>query len=136
MDTKHTPTEGQEPKHELSDVTPAPAIVFGIAVAILIAGSIFAVISLLNVFETRSVEGQKTGPALIDTEQLPLTGPRLQADPERDLRELQAADQAVLTSYGWVDRDAGRVRVPIERAMDLILERGLPVRDDVPERSD
>jgi hypothetical protein len=30
----------------------------------------------------------------------------------------------MLTSYGWVDRDAQRVRIPIDRAMDILLQRG------------
>jgi len=34
----------------------------------------------------------------------------------------------VLYSYGWVDEKAGTVHIPIERAMDLIVQRGLPVR--------
>jgi topoisomerase IA-like protein len=32
----------------------------------------------------------------------------------------------VLESYGWVDKDKGVVRIPIEEAMRLIAERGLP----------
>jgi hypothetical protein len=34
----------------------------------------------------------------------------------------------MLTTYGWMDQNAGVVRLPIERAKELILERGLPVR--------
>jgi hypothetical protein len=34
----------------------------------------------------------------------------------------------LLEGYGWVDREAGVVRLPIERAMALVLERGLPTR--------
>jgi hypothetical protein len=35
---------------------------------------------------------------------------------------------AILHSYGWVDEQAGLVRIPITRAMELLTERGLPVR--------
>lgn len=126
-----TPTK-QNARHEVSDASPTSVVVFAISIAILIAASIFSVIGLLNVFESRSLETQAPVPALLDTEQLPPTGPRLQANPVRDLEELQAADQATLSTYGWVDKEAGRVRIPIDRAMELILERGLPVREDVP----
>src|SRR5579875_1217650 len=34
----------------------------------------------------------------------------------------------ILNSYGWVDRKAGIVRIPIDQAMDLLLQKGLPVR--------
>jgi hypothetical protein len=109
-----------------------PVVVFAISIAILIAVSIFTVIGLLNVFESRTLEAQAPAPALLDTEQLPPSGPRLQANPVRDLQELRVADEATLSTYGWVDKEAGRVRIPIDRAMELILERGLPVREDAP----
>ena len=38
------------------------------------------------------------------------------------LRELQAADRRELTNYGWIDRQQGQVRIPIDRAMDLLAE--------------
>jgi hypothetical protein len=53
-------------------------------------------------------------------------GPELQVSPSSDLRKSVAEEQAVLSSYGWVDRDQGIVHIPIDRAMDLLLERGLP----------
>ena len=37
-------------------------------------------------------------------------------------------EEKTLYSYGWVDEKAGTVRIPIERAMDLLVQRGLPVR--------
>jgi hypothetical protein len=49
--------------------------------------------------------------------------PRLEEDPGRQLRELRAWEDARLSSYAWTDRTAGRVRIPIERAMDLVAER-------------
>ena len=58
-------------------------------------------------------------------EQFP--APRLQLAPEADLAALRAREDEVLNQYGWVDKKAGVVRIPIERAMDLIAQRGLPV---------
>ncbi|SRR5579862_483902 len=54
--------------------------------------------------------------------------PRLQVAPEQDLKAMRTRDEAELHSYGWIDRRAGIVRIPIERAMDLLLEKGPPVR--------
>ncbi|MDX1644193.1 MAG: hypothetical protein R3244_07545 [Thermoanaerobaculia bacterium] len=48
--------------------------------------------------------------------------PRLQVQPAEDLRALRAEERAVLESYGWVDEAAGTARVPIDRAMELLLE--------------
>jgi hypothetical protein len=54
--------------------------------------------------------------------------PRLQTDPRGDLRVLRAREDAVLNSYGWVDKTAGVVRIPIDQAIKLTVQRGLPVR--------
>ena len=54
--------------------------------------------------------------------------PQLQTDPTIDLARLRTANDAKLESYGWVDKSARIVRIPIERAMDLIAQRGLPTR--------
>jgi hypothetical protein len=56
--------------------------------------------------------------------------PRLQTHAVRDLGDLRALEDATLSSYGWVDRKAGVVRIPITRAMELLAKRGLPA---VPE---
>jgi hypothetical protein len=44
------------------------------------------------------------------------------------LREHRADEVSSLSSYGWVDRGAGTVRIPIDRAKTLLIERGLPTR--------
>jgi hypothetical protein len=46
--------------------------------------------------------------------------PRLQTSPPDDLKAFRAAEDARLETYGWVDRQAGIVRIPIERAMELV----------------
>ena len=64
-----------------------------------------------------------------DTATRPRRGfPHLQVVPALDLNEFRAHEEALLNSYGWVNPRAGIVRMPITRAMDLLLERGLPVR--------
>jgi len=54
--------------------------------------------------------------------------PRLQADPHGDLTEYRRAQKALQESYGWIDRKKGIVRIPVARAMRLLLDRGFPVR--------
>jgi hypothetical protein len=44
------------------------------------------------------------------------------------LENLRKDEDEKLSTYGWVDKNAGRVRIPIDRAMDLVVQRGLPVR--------
>lgn len=55
-------------------------------------------------------------------------GPRLQASPHDTLMIMRHEEDSVLTSYGWVNRDSGIVRVPIDRAMEMLIEHGVPSR--------
>lgn len=55
--------------------------------------------------------------------------PALQENPPADLTAFNDHMQARLQSAGWVDRQAGIVHMPIERAMDLLVERGLTEGD-------
>ena len=52
-------------------------------------------------------------------------GPNLEADPHAALVALRRSEDSVLTSYGWVSKDSGIVRIPIERAMKLLVDKGL-----------
>ena len=54
--------------------------------------------------------------------------PRLEEDERGQLNGIRIKEEKALYSYGWVDEKTGTVRIPIERAMELIVERGLPVR--------
>jgi hypothetical protein len=56
--------------------------------------------------------------------------PRLQTDPREDLRVLRQSEDQILQSYGWIDKNAGVVRIPIDEAMKLTVERGLPSRPE------
>jgi hypothetical protein len=49
--------------------------------------------------------------------------PRLQVTPSTDVERLRADEDKRLSTYGWVNKEAGVVRIPIERAMDLLAER-------------
>jgi hypothetical protein len=49
--------------------------------------------------------------------------PRLQVNPQADFQEYFRKQQETLKSYGWVSRAEGKVRIPIDRAMDLVVER-------------
>ena len=62
-----------------------------------------------------------------DARQLP-PEPRLEETPNLDLQEMRAAEEKMQTTYGWLDQSAGMVRLPIDRAMDLVVQRGLPAR--------
>jgi hypothetical protein len=54
--------------------------------------------------------------------------PKLEEDERGQLNGIILDEDKTLASYGWVDEKSGTVRIPIERAMELIVQRGLPVR--------
>ena len=54
--------------------------------------------------------------------------PRLQRDDVEEMRDQLYGEEGRLQSYGWVDQDSGEAHIPVARAMELIAERGLPVR--------
>jgi hypothetical protein len=64
-----------------------------------------------------------SGPS--DAPRLATAKPRLQMDPAADLAAYRAAQTRELTSYGWVDRQRGVVRIPIERAMQDVAAAGI-----------
>jgi hypothetical protein len=54
--------------------------------------------------------------------------PALEAESGQTLDRYRSIEQQKLNTYGWVDRSAGVIRMPIDRAMDLTAQRGLPSR--------
>lgn len=54
--------------------------------------------------------------------------PRLQTTPEEDLAQLRAREDELLSSYGWVQEEGKIARIPIEKSIELLIDRGLPVR--------
>jgi hypothetical protein len=64
------------------------------------------------------------------TQQFP--SPRLQTDDgNQEIADLHAKEDLLLTNYSWADKSQGKVRIPIDRAMELLAQRGLPVAASV-----
>lgn len=54
--------------------------------------------------------------------------PQLETNERTELDKIRLGEEETLSSYDYVDKNAGVIRIPIERAMDLLVQRGLPVR--------
>jgi hypothetical protein len=67
-------------------------------------------------------------PLVVGQEQRLPAGPRLQRFPANEMVEFRQQENSDLTTYGWIDRNAGTVHIPIAEAMRLTVERGLPAR--------
>jgi hypothetical protein len=135
MAETHTPHGGapseQNPEvhHETSDVNVRGIFMFtaGLTVATLFFS--FLVWVLFQYFQAREAKRVVPEYPLASTQETRLPPePRLQTDPRGDLRDLHSQEERILNSYGWTDKNAGVVRIPIEEAMKLTVQRGLPAR--------
>jgi hypothetical protein len=126
-DLRHDTTTNHQAGHELSDLRPGYIALFGVVLTAII-GAAAVITSLLIYFKAAEQLRHETPIPRLAREREPTPEPRLQIDAHNELRQMRAAEDAVLNSYGWVDRDSGRVRLPIERAMEILANKGLPAR--------
>ena len=54
--------------------------------------------------------------------------PRLEINERLEINDFRLQEEKKLNSYGWIDQKAGIARIPIDRAMHLLAQRGLPTR--------
>ena len=113
--------------HEVSDINPKRVAIVGLALATVIAVSLLVTYGLFHYFyrgETRT----RPLPSPLSYSREPTPEPRLSVEPGKDLKTLRSEEDAMLKSYGWIDRDKGVVHIPIDRAIEILAERGLSVR--------
>ena len=121
------PTPQPGPGHEESDVSIRGIVKFGIWLAVAAVLIHVAMWALFRVLDKREVrEDRLLSPMVAANLARTPPGPRLEPDPLTPRRAMLARERAVLETYGWVDRGAGIVRIPIDRAMQMVAERGLP----------
>lgn len=101
---------------------------FAFWLAVVLAVTLVGMTWTFDHFKKTEPLGQTASPLVTATHPMLPPSPRLQAQPHRELADYCAAQQQEVTMYSWVDRQSGIVRVPVDRAMDLILAHGLPAR--------
>lgn len=125
----HSGDEPRNPhvRHEPGDVNALALTKFGLAMAGLIVVFLFGLWGMFEYLKKREAElGLPLSPAAIVNAQKQPPEPRLQPYAVRDMRDMRAAEDKIMRQYAWIDPDKGIVRIPVERAMDLIAQRGLP----------
>jgi hypothetical protein len=110
--------------HETTDASPFYIGLFALGLVLMIA----LVLPLLGwTFWRLEAAAQRADPGqspLADDQTPP--APRLEEQPGDELANLRRAERRRLSSYGWIDRQQRMVRVPVERAIEILAERGLP----------
>jgi hypothetical protein len=121
----------------------------GLTVALIVS---FFVVAGIYRFLTHRFEAQQpavsplVANAPVDTRKLPdddyekylhknFPEPQLETNERTELNNIRLHEEETLSTYDYVDKSAGTVRIPIDRAMDLLVQRGLPVRTQAPDES-
>ena len=119
----------------------APAVIYfllGLAAATLLVA--FLLTRFYSFLDAREKKDQPAMSPLVtnlpaDTRHIPrgypqgtFPDPKLEEDERGQLNGIRLNEENTLNSYGWVDEKAGVVHIPIERAIELTAQRGLPAR--------
>ncbi|MGH9529127.1 MAG: hypothetical protein ACRD2S_04325 [Terriglobales bacterium] len=140
--TEHTHNErNEEVRFERRDLTSRAILGSLVALAVLIAVVYFIVLGTYRFgswYESthQTAQNPMAEPAEADTRDMNPTvtraridknfsQPRLETNERTENNDFRLEEEQKLHSYGWVDQQSGAVRIPIDRAMDLIAQRGL-----------
>jgi len=125
-DKKHDINPSHE-GHEHRDVNLRAVMIFGLGLTLLVVITYFVLLGMFTYLERRQKASDQSHSIFVNTPTLP-PEPRLQVTPAQDLKQVRADEEKILSTSGWIDRDAGIVRIPIQHSMELIAKRGLPSR--------
>jgi hypothetical protein len=122
------PVAGARPDHASSSIEVRGLLIFAM-VLIGTAVVIHIVLGLVMGAFARSREEEPLqldapGRRVIEVDQFP--APRLQQNPAAELEQLKEEERRRLSAYGWIDRTGGIAFIPVDRAMDILAEKGLP----------
>ena len=112
--------------YEVSDARVTPLVIFVVILVLITVGVMGASSWILNGLEASREPEPEVHPLAAERQVPP--APRLQDVPSKDIAEHRAIQGKLLGEYEWIDREQGIVRIPIERAMELVAERKGSVR--------
>ncbi|HXQ26528.1 MAG TPA: hypothetical protein VN822_09000 [Candidatus Acidoferrales bacterium] len=115
---------GYEPR----DANVRALLQFAFWMAVVLAVTMVGMKYTFDYFKKDIPLGPTASPMVKETDRMLPPSPRLQVMPHLELQDYCAAQQREVGTYGWVNQQSGVVRLPVDRAMDLVLARGLPAR--------
>ncbi|HUO34806.1 MAG TPA: hypothetical protein VMU43_07425 [Candidatus Acidoferrum sp.] len=113
--------------YERRDADVRSLLKLGFWLIVTVAVAMVAMRWTFEAYEKAQPRGPMVSPLVQNEEVIP-PKPRLQAHPRQELQAFCTDQEQKLDTYGWVDKHAGVVRLPIDRAMQLTLQIGLPTR--------
>jgi hypothetical protein len=125
--TERPPGGHPEVDFERTDVNATALLKFGFWLVMATLAVVLLLWRLYFVFVAEEAARQPPPPVMkANPAKMAPPAPHLQENPALDLARFRAEEDLALGSYGWVDKEKGTVRIPIEVAMRLLAERGLP----------
>jgi hypothetical protein len=121
------------PGHETRDAGVLPIVLTGAGLAVTVAIVGLIVYGIFQYLGAHPVTSTRSNPMSAEDSQIP-PAPRIEEHSAIEIQQLHAQEDQILSTYGWADKKAGVVRIPIDRAMELQLERGFPTRKEPPKR--
>jgi len=119
--------------YERRDLSPRAIALFGVGLAVTLV-VVTAAVTVFQIYAGSRYAGRQPPqrPPVVTPEP---TEPRLQVGGASELRTMREAEERSLGTYGWVDPQAGTVRIPIDRAMEILAQKGLPARQETKGKS-
>ena len=108
-------------QHESSDMNPKYVAYFASGLVVVVILVNIGLWWMFHQFEEQQAR-RENRPTLVEAPR-PTPQPKLQISPQDDLQDLLRKENEILTTYGWVDREKGIARIPIDRAIQLFLEK-------------
>lgn len=127
MSTAHQPLpkkNGHGGGYETQDVGFRFAMLFIVGIIVFTVLTMVVLFFIYPVLTPSGARARRETPQEVQRRLPP--GPVLQANPAVDMQRFREQEERKVTTYGWVDERRGIVRVPVERAMELVAQRGLP----------
>src|SRR5262245_33758496 len=126
-DAEYLATPGSSYEHTDADVR--TIVRFGVWLVVMAVGTHILLgggfVGLKSFFQE---SGEARFPLAVGQQPPKPPAPQLQQYPDREMTAFRGSDTGALESYGWIDKEKGTVHIPIEDAIRLTLERGLPSR--------
>jgi hypothetical protein len=127
----HGSLENPDTAHEHSDINVRAIIWFVVVLGVIVLAVDVAMYGLFKLLDHMEVKNAPVvSPVALPPGQ-PLGPPGLQTTPWTDLKHFRAEQLAHLHGYGWVDQPGGVAHIPIDKAKELLLKKGLPVRPEL-----
>lgn len=117
--------------HENYDLALGGILKFALGLTIVCLVCMIGLRMTLGRFENRRHAEESKRPARLDESPAPPRGGDLAENPARDRPEIRAGEIRRLQTYGF-DEDRGVARIPIDRAMEIVAQRGVAVRTATP----